>query len=173
MLETMKIRCSTVVTLAYDITTQRGEIVETSDLTGPVTIMQGQGSVLPGLDAHLSGMEAGESKSVQLPPEEAFGRSEDAPIKEIPRDEFPASHDLKAGERFEADLPAGGSVRLEIVEVMQDHVSTKILHPLADETINLDFRVIEVRDPTQREKDLGQPVLSPPPAPSEDLKQSA
>lgn len=164
----MKIRCSTVVTLAYDITTQRGEIVESSDLTGPVTIMQGQGSVVPGLDAHLEGMEVGDTKSVQLPPEEAFGRSEDAPIKEIPKDEFPAAHNLKAGERFEADLPGGGTVRLEIVELMEEHVSTKILHPLADETINLDFRIIEVRDPTQLEKDRGQPVLSPPP-----VKQSA
>lgn len=169
----MKIRCSTVVTLAYDITTQRGEIVETSDLTGPVTIMQGQGSVLPGLDAHLDGMQAGESKTVQLPPKEAFGRSEDAPIKEIPKDEFPGASHLKQGERFEADLPAGGSVKLEIVEVMKDHVSTKILHPLVDETINLDFRVIEVRDPTEREKELGQPVLSPPPAPAGELKKSA
>lgn len=164
----MKIRCSTVVTLAYDITTQRGEIIESSDLTGPVTIMQGQGSVLPGLDAHLKGMEPGQTKSVQLPPKEAFGRSEDAPIKEIPKDEFPAAHNLQAGERFEADLPAGGTVRLEIVEVMEEHVSTKILHPLADETINLDFRIIETRDPTEREKELGQPVLCPPP-----LKKSA
>lgn len=167
------IRCSAIVTLAYDITTQRGEIVESSDLTGPITIMQGQGSILPGLDMHLEGMSAGEDKSVQLPPEQAFGRSEDAPIKEIPRDEFPSSYELKEGERFEADLPDGGTVRLEIVELMQAHVSTRVLHPLCDETINLDFRIIEVREPTQRERELGQAVLSPPPAPAQALSKSA
>jgi len=56
----MKIAAGAVVTIAYDICTEDGEIVESSELNGPVSFVQGKGAMIPGLDAKLIGMEVAE-----------------------------------------------------------------------------------------------------------------
>ena len=40
----MKIETGSVVTIAYDICTEDGEIVESSEISGPVTFVQGKGA---------------------------------------------------------------------------------------------------------------------------------
>ena len=168
----MQVSSGKVVTLAYDITTLEGEIIESSDLSGPITVMHGQGTLLPGLDRHLEGMSTGEEKSVELPPEDAFGRSSDALTRDIPRAEFPGNGELTAGARFEAGTADGQTVCLVVKAVSDEHVTTAIVHPLADATLNMSMRVIAVRDATQREQELRRPVLSPPPPPQSSAKAS-
>lgn len=161
----MKIERGTIVTLEYDVTTSDGQIVESSQLSSAVTIMQGYGSLLPGLEQHLEGMEAGEEKQVELAPEEAFGRSEDAPVQKISRSEFPAGTEFEVGMGFEANAPDGQLLQLEVMEVDEAWVMTRIKHPLADQSISVEFKVLETRAPTEKELEQQRPILAPPPAP--------
>lgn len=163
----MKIAPGTVVTLTYDICDAQGEIIESSDLSGPITFLAGKAGLIPGLDRRLEGMSAGEEGSFEFPPEEAFGRPEDAPTKVLARKEFPAGADVKVGLRFEAGMPGGGGQRilLEVADVAEDAVTVRMMHPLAGQTISMSVKVANVREATKAEAEAGQAMSRPPPPP--------
>ncbi|MGB1278063.1 MAG: FKBP-type peptidyl-prolyl cis-trans isomerase [Nannocystaceae bacterium] len=158
----MQIEPRTIVTLAYDLCTEQGEIIESSDLSGPITFMQGTRAMIPGLDAKLIGLEVGVEASFEFPPGEAFGNVEDSPTKKIGRTEFPAKLDIQLGMRFEADLPGGQSITLAVEDVTEAEVTVRMLHPLAGKKIKMDIKVLKARPPTSQERDAGRAILKPP-----------
>jgi FKBP-type peptidyl-prolyl cis-trans isomerase SlyD len=161
----MKIAAGSVVTIAYDICTEDGDIVESSEISGPVTFVQGKGAIIPGLDAKLVGMVAGEERTFTFPPEEAFGRPEDAPRRVINRKEFPKDAKLEKNVAFDAGIPGGHRIRLEVVEIAGDQVTVRMIHPLAGKTVTMNVTVHKVRDATPAERETGKVVLTPPPPP--------
>lgn len=161
----MKVAEGTVVTLTYDITSESGEIIETSDISGPITFLQGRSGVIPGLDRRLLGMSKGEEGTFEFPPEEAFGTPETAPRQTIPRAEFPGDATLAVGSAFEANLPTGQTVQLQVVAVDSEEVTVAVVHPLAGQRIGMSVRVVGVRPATAAEKESGKVMSSPPPPP--------
>jgi FKBP-type peptidyl-prolyl cis-trans isomerase SlyD len=161
----MKIEPGSVITIAYDICTEDGEIVESSEINGPVTFLQGKGAIIPGLDAKLVGMEEGEERTFTFAPEEAFGRPEDAPRKVISRKEFPKDAKLEKGVSFDAGIPGGHRIRLEVAELVDDQVTVRLIHPLAGKTVSMNVEVHKVREATPAERESGKVILTPPPPP--------
>ncbi len=161
----MKIAEGTVVTLAYDITSASGEIIETSDISGPVTFMAGNAGLIKGLDDRLIGMEEGQDGTFTFPPEEAFGTSDNAPTKMLARAELPEG-DLEPGTAFEAGVGNGQTIKLIVQEVKgEEGVLVKLVHPLADQDIGMSVKVIGVRAATSAEKAAGKAMTAPPPPP--------
>jgi FKBP-type peptidyl-prolyl cis-trans isomerase SlyD len=161
----MKVAAGSVVTIAYDICTEDGEIVESSEISGPVSFVHGKGAIIPGLDAKLSGMEEGEERTFTFPPEEAFGRPENAPRKVLDRKDFPKDAKLDKGFSFEAGIPGGQRIRLEVAEVAGDQVTVLMIHPLAGKTLTMNVSVHKVREATPAERASGRVVHTPPPPP--------
>lgn len=162
----MKVETGTVVTITYDITDEKGEIIESSDLSGAVSFLVGKGAIIPGLDKRVIGMEKGEDKTFELPPEEAFGKPEDGPTKDLPRKEFPADAKLETGMRFEAGMGAGGQkILLEVVEADDEKVTVRMMHPLAGQTIGMSVTIVNVRAATKAETEAGRAISAPPPPP--------
>ena len=93
----MKIESGTVVTLAYDITTANGEIVESSDISGPISLLHGVQTIIPGLAKRLEGLEEGAEATFEFPPAEAFGTVADAPTQVMNKAEFPADTKFEVG----------------------------------------------------------------------------
>ncbi|MEX1367217.1 MAG: peptidylprolyl isomerase [Nannocystaceae bacterium] len=163
----MKAEAGSVVTITYDITDAEGEIIESSDLSGPVSFLVGKGAIIPGLDKRVIGMAEGEEKTFELPPEDAFGKPEDGPTKDLPRAEFPKEATLETGMRFEAGMGAGGQkILLEVVSSDDDKVTVRMMHPLAGQTIGMSVAIVKVRAATAAEKDAGRAISAPPPPPA-------
>jgi len=55
---------------------------------GPLSVIVGGGHVLKGMETALEGMEEGEEKTIELPPEEAFGERDPNLIQLVPMSEF-------------------------------------------------------------------------------------
>jgi len=162
----MKIEAGTVVTLAYDITTANGEIVESSDISGPISLLHGKQTLIPGLAKRLEGLEEGAEETFEFPPEEAFGTVDDAPSNELSKKEFPEGTALEVGAKFEAKLPNGQPVHLAVKAVSDDTVTVAYVHPLAGQTIGMSVRIIGVRKATGKEEELGKAMVKPPPPPA-------
>lgn len=163
----MKVEPGHVATLTYDITNDKGEIIESSDLSGPVSFLVGKGAIIKGLDSRIVGMSEGDEADLTIPPEEAFGRPEDGPTRPIPRGEFPKDAALEPGLRFEAGMPgaADQTIMLEVVESNDDVVTVRMIHPLAGQTIGMSIKVLKVREATKAETEAGRAVSAPPPPP--------
>ncbi len=142
--------------MEYELTTQKGEVVESSAKRGPLVFMHGKGVMLSGLDKRLEGMESGHKEVLELTAEEAFGRVEDAPEKTIARSEFPAQIDLKPGISFAADLPGGHTIQLVVKTADDNEVVVRMVHPLAGKALRMSVEIISVRAATADEEARGQ-----------------
>lgn len=162
----MKIETGVVATLAYDITTAEGEIVENSDISGPISLLVGAQSLIPGLDSRIVGLVAGDEKTFEIPPAEAFGTTETAPTNEMNKAEFPAGTKFEIGQGFEANLPNGQAIYLKITKVDDERVTVAMLHPLADKVLIMSVRIVGVRAATAKEKEAGKAMVKPPPPPA-------
>ncbi len=142
--------------MEYELTTQKGEIVESSTKRGPLVFMHGKGVMLSGLDKRLEGMEAGHKEVLELTAEEAFGQVEDAPEKIIARSEFPAKIDLKPGISFAADLPGGHTIQLVVKTADDNEVVVRMVHPLAGKALKMSVEILSVRAATADETTQGK-----------------
>jgi FKBP-type peptidyl-prolyl cis-trans isomerase 2 len=143
------------VKLKVELSVVGGDPLEKSTLD----YIQGGGSMLPGLEAVLDGLERGAKRDGVIVAKDAFGNPTMQPVKKIPRTEFPADAKPKVGDRFTAKGAAGGiDVVLQIEKVTDAEVECRMMHPLADKDIKYSVEVLGVTDP------------KPPPMPAQALE---
>jgi FKBP-type peptidyl-prolyl cis-trans isomerase SlyD len=159
----MKVAPGTIVTLEYDITDESGEVLETSDIGGAITFLHGQSGLIPGLDKRLLGMDEGQESTFEFPPEEAFGRIEDAPKRTLGRAELPGH--VAVGAQFEAGVAGGQRIKLRVAEVSGEQVVVQMIHPLCGQRIGMSVKIVGVRAPTSAERAAGKAMIKPPPPP--------
>lgn len=124
-----------------------------------VEYFQGAGTMLPGLEAILEGLEKGAKKSGVIKAENAFGDPSRQVEKSMPRSEFPEDAELEAGMQFVAKgADNNQDVVIRIKEVGDGEVTVLLIHPLADKDIEYDFEVLDVNVPA-----------APPPLPADAL----
>ncbi|ERH09369.1 MAG: FKBP-type peptidyl-prolyl cis-trans isomerases 2 [halophilic archaeon J07HX64] len=147
------------VTLNYVGRLADGEVFDTSDralaeqegllsenpgrMYEPLTLDVGDGSVLPGLQEALLGMEAGQQATVTIPPEQAYGYHTEERIGEYDREAFESmigDHELTAGFEVEADSGLEGRV----VDIGEETVTVDFNHELAGETLTFEIEIIDV-----------------------------
>jgi FKBP-type peptidyl-prolyl cis-trans isomerase 2 len=132
-----------------------GETLEKS----VVEYFHGSGTMLPGLEAALLGLEKGAKKDGVIKAKDAFGNEALHPLKKMKRTEFPAGTKLAVGEKFTAKGANNGlDVVLLVKKLEADDVEVRLVHPLADKDISYDVEVLNVTDP------------APPPMPAQALK---
>ena len=163
----MKIAKGLAVQIEYELSIKGGDVIESSQRSGPLRYVQGQGKMLPGLESRLLGLQPGDEKSGEIPAREAFGSEDTLPVKEMARKDFPKDAKLEAGSVFEAKSPTGEPLRLKIVSATTDKVKARLLHPLVGRDLSFRVKVLSVSDPRR-----------PPPAPGvveldvDDLKDA-
>jgi len=103
--------------------------------------------MLTGLEKRLGGLEAGAEMSGVLAPEEAFGTEESQPTMKLPRAEFPKDAKITLGDRFEAKGPTGTPMALRVIEVDEEVVTARVVHPLAGKEIEFKVKIVSVKPP--------------------------
>ena len=107
----MEITKDAVVTAHYRFTDESGELVDSSERSGPMIYLHGRANVLPAIEAALAGQNAGYSTSLTLQPEQAFGAHRPELVFEAVRENLPPNVALKPGmPLFSGSGPARVSV---------------------------------------------------------------
>jgi FKBP-type peptidyl-prolyl cis-trans isomerase SlyD len=128
-----------VVSLRYTVSLPDGEVVHSNVDGGPLKYRQGDGKLLPALEAALVGLAVGDKKSVTLSPEDTYPVNKDA-FQEVPLDQIPEDS-RQVGAVFTA-LGHGTSVR--VAEVREDTVILDLNHPLAGKTLTYAVTILSV-----------------------------
>jgi len=144
--------------LTYKLYTGAGELIE--EAREPITYLHGgHHGIFPKIEDELSEMEPGDSCSVTLEPEDAFGDYDEQKVFLEPRPVFP--QDLEEGMTFEG-LPAGATsgdaprnLLYTVTEIYPDNVVLDGNHPLAGIALRLHLKVEAVREATEEEVGRG------------------
>ncbi|HHC08411.1 MAG TPA: peptidylprolyl isomerase [Actinobacteria bacterium] len=104
----------------------------------PLSFVVGAGQVIPGFDEAVRGMRVGETVTVRIPPEEAYGERSDDYVLEVPK--APSQDDVEVGDRVTLSngLPA------VILEVREDSVLVDANHPLAGEALTFEIELVSI-----------------------------
>jgi FKBP-type peptidyl-prolyl cis-trans isomerase SlyD len=143
--------------LAYTLTVD-GEVVEVVTREQPVEYLHGAQNIVEGLEAALAGKKAGDTFEVTVSPEEGYGEYLEDDIESFPRSDFEELGELRAGMELEMVDEDGEVVDAIIMEVTPDEVVVDFNPPLAGKTLHYSVEVVDVRDATDEELEMGLPA---------------
>ena len=133
-----------LVSVHYTGKLTNGEVFDSSRDRDPLKFTLGNKELLGGFEEGVVGMKPGETKSVTLNPEQAFGdRREDLVLK-LPKTEFPQHITPSVGLQLKMGNANGANLEVVITEVAEDSVTLDGNHPLAGQTIVFDIELIEI-----------------------------
>jgi len=149
----MQIESKKVVTIAYTLKDEAGEVIDTSVGGEPLLYVHGMGSLVPGLEKALEGRSVGDRFSVVLSPEEGYGKRDESLIRKIPIRKLPDGK-AAAGSRVRVQTDQGPAMLL-VTAVRGDYATVDPNHPLSDKTLHFDVEIMGVRDATPDELEHG------------------
>jgi len=150
----MSIVKNSVVSITYQLANTAGEILEQAD--EPISYLHGgYDNIFPTVEEQLHGKNVGDTLSVTLEPEVAFGEYDEELVRVEPKNRFPVP-DVKVGMQFEGESDDGGELLLyTVTDVTEDTVVVDGNHPLAGQTLKFSCTVTDVRPATDEEIDHG------------------
>lgn len=150
----MQVVKNTVVTLDYSVTDVDGELVDAGQ--EPLVYLHGgYDDIFPMIEEAMHGKKIGESVTIKMQPDDAFGEYDAALVQLEPRSQFP--QELQVGMQFEG-VPEGAEGDEEddvliyrVTEIADDKVVLDGNHPLAGMALVFTCTVTDVRPATADE----------------------
>jgi FKBP-type peptidyl-prolyl cis-trans isomerase SlyD len=143
-----------VVTMHYQLEVD-GEVYDASEENDPLVFLQGHQNIIPGLESELYGLKVGESKEVQVAPQDGYGEIDKDAIQDVDRDEFPSDIPLEPGVELEMKDQEGNEIYARIVSVSKDRVKLDFNEPLAGKKLDFRITIIDLREATAEEIEHG------------------
>lgn len=121
-----------------------GEEFDSSRVEAPLKVEIGAGQLIQGFEDGLMGMSIGESKTVIIPPDQAYGLRHEEMVRAVTLDQLPDGLEVQEGMVLESSDQQGHRVELRVTEIDGDKVVLDMNHPLAGETLTFDIEVVEI-----------------------------
>jgi FKBP-type peptidyl-prolyl cis-trans isomerase 2 len=126
------------VSISYTATIPSGEVVESVPDNKPITLVIGSGRILKAVEASLMGMESGQTRTVHILPEDAYGPYYKALVHDVARSSFAGRIDPKPGMLLSLAIEKDGveqQVPATVLAASSETVTIDYNHPLAGRTI--------------------------------------
>jgi peptidylprolyl isomerase len=134
-----------VVQVHYTGKLQTGEVFDSSQGQEPLTLKIGEGKIIPGFERALIGMEPGEKKSFDLPPDEAFGERRSELVHVIERTQVPPDLNLEVGMQLALEGKGQDPIPAQVVNLSESTVTLDTNHPLAGKEISFEVELVDIQ----------------------------
>jgi peptidylprolyl isomerase len=121
-----------------------GTVFDSSAGSDPIEFVLGDHQVIPGFEDGVTGMTPGETKTITIPFDQAYGAYDDEMVLEVPRAQFPDHITPEVGEALQLQQPDGEMITVIISEVSDESVTLDANHPLAGEDLTFDLELAEI-----------------------------
>lgn len=155
-----QVKPHTIVELRYELREGgiAGGLLERMDEKYPLKFYFGNGALLEGFEEALLGLREGETFSVTLPPEKAYGTLDSSNIKELnlrDLEDHPwiDRHTLHVGDRLSfEDHVSGRQKQGTITEVLPESILIDFNHAMAGKTLHFTGTILHIREPNSEER---------------------
>ena len=101
----------------------------------------GSGRMIGGFNDAIIGMSVGETKSVTINPENAYGYRNEEAVQQVPRTAFGEDFQFEIGGTVQGNGPMGPFLA-KILQVSDTEVMLDMNHPLAGETLTFEIELV-------------------------------
>ena len=115
-----------------------------SQATGPMEFVIGAGQLIPKFEAAVIGLEPGQSITVSIPADDAYGQRAEEMVAVIERSEIPAEINPEPGHQMEVILENGSPLPVLVTEVTDTTITLDGNHPLAGRDLTFAIRLVEI-----------------------------
>jgi FKBP-type peptidyl-prolyl cis-trans isomerase SlpA len=133
------------VLMHFSIRLSDGSAVDSTKISNkPAKFVMGDGSLTPGFEDCLLGLQVGQSETFTLAPESAFGVPNPDNIHHLELSKFSSDVPAEIGTIISFKQPNGEELPGIIREIIADSVTVDFNHPLAGQTVTFEVDVLEV-----------------------------
>ena len=132
------------VLVHYRGTLADGSEFDSSEGRDPLRFTLGAGEVISGFEDAARELEVGQSTTVTIPPEEAYGQRYEEAVQTVPAADFAEGQEPFVGGMVRIVDPEGNEHAAEISSVVGNEVVLDFNHPLAGQTLIFEITLVEV-----------------------------
>jgi peptidylprolyl isomerase len=132
------------VKVHYTGTLEDGTVFDSSRDREPLEFTLGKGQLIKGFENAVLGMSTGETKTVRIPSNEAYGPRRDELLLKFNKTDFPPDIEPIEGLVLTLKNPDGRSLVARITEVSGDSVTLDANHPMAGKDLTFEIDLVEV-----------------------------
>ncbi len=110
----------------------------------PLSFTIGTGQIIPGFENGVLGMSPGETKTVVISAEDAYGPYREDQVIDIERTRLPDDLEPEVGQQLQVQQTNGQSAIVTIKEVTDSNVRLDANHPLAGEDLTFEIEMVSV-----------------------------
>lgn len=109
----------------------------------PLEFTLGEGRIIPGFEQAVLGMNPGDSKTVDIPADNAYGPYRDDWVMVVEREQIPAEIEPQVGQQLQVRQGEQEYV-VQITDISDGEVTLDRNHPLAGEDLTFDIELMEI-----------------------------
>ena len=121
-----------------------GTVFDTSADREPLQFTVGEGQIIPDFEQAIVGMNPGESKTIQIPSDKAYGPHHEEMVMVVDRNEFPKDLEPKVDQRLQVRQSDGQVFAVTVTAVSESKVTLDGNHPLAGKDLTFDIQLSEI-----------------------------
>ena len=101
--------------------------------------------MITGFDQAVLGMKVGESKTVTIPPEDAYGPHDDKLVTIVKKTDLPEGLTPRVGQKLQKLRPDGSTGTVTITAVTDTTVTVDANHPMAGKDLVFEIKLISIK----------------------------
>lgn len=142
----MQAKHSNTVKVHYTGKLEDGTVFDSSFNREPLEFTIGQEQVIPGFEEAVVGMNPGESKTVEIPADQAYGPYRQDMVIAVGRDQFPPDLEPEVGQRLQVRQADGQVTVVTVIEAAEEQVLLDANHPLAGQSLTFEIELVDVEE---------------------------
>jgi len=139
-----EVKANDTVKVHYTGRLNNGTVFDSSLGREPLEFTIGQKMVIPGFEEGVIGMTVGETRTVSIASQDAYGPYLEDLVGSIRRAQIPPNIDLQVGAMLQMQTPDGGNMLVVIKDLTDEMVTLDANHPLAGKDLAFEINLLEI-----------------------------
>jgi len=139
-----KAKTGDTVKVHFEGSLEDGSIFGSTMDDEPFEFTIGEKNMLPGFENAVIGMKKGDTKTITLPPEEAYGSYKKELVSAIERSDFPKEIHLEVGKRLRVRTQDEKYTIVTIKDFTEDNIVLDGNDPLAGKILTFKIELVEI-----------------------------
>lgn len=133
-----------MVTIHYTGYLKDGTEFESTKDKKPFTFTIGHRKIIPGFESAIVGMKEGETKSISIAPEHAYGKYHNTGKIVIEKSRIPSEIRPEIGMKLKIRKRNGTITPVTVTDVTGDRVTLDANHPLAGQELTFEVKLLKI-----------------------------